>query len=110
KLIDVLFELSDKKCGAILIVDGTKKLLGIFTDGDLRRTLQVRGDSALEQPMRDLMTSSTVVINQDLLAWDALTLMQRDPKKYMTILPVVLEDRTVIGILRMHDIIQAGIT
>ena len=109
KLIDVLFELSDKKCGAILIVDETKKLLGIFTDGDLRRALQVRGASALDQPMRDLMTSSTVVVNQDLLAWDALALMQRDPKKYITILPVVLKDRTVIGILRMHDIVQAGI-
>ena len=109
KLIDVLFELSDKKCGAILIVDETKKLLGIFTDGDLRRALQMRGASALEQSMRDLMTSSTVVVNRDLLAWDALALMQRDPKRYITILPVVLEDRTVIGILRMHDIVQAGI-
>ncbi|QZA59241.1 KpsF/GutQ family sugar-phosphate isomerase [Candidatus Rhabdochlamydia porcellionis] len=109
KLIDVLFELSDKKCGAILIVDETKKLLGIFTDGDLRRVLQVRGTSALEQSMRNLMTSSTVVVNRDLLAWNALALMQKDPKRYITILPVVLDDRTVIGILRMHDIVQAGI-
>lgn len=109
KLIDVLFELSDKKCGAILIVDKKKKLLGIFSDGDLRRALQVRGASAVEQPMSSLMTSSTVVVNRDLLAWDALALMQKDPKRYITILPVVLEDRTVIGILRMHDIIQSGI-
>lgn len=109
KLVDVLFELSDKKCGALLIVDEEKKLLGIFTDGDLRRALQIKGSSALEQSMRDLMTNSTVVANQDLLARDALTLMQRDPKKYITILPVVLNDRTVIGILRLHDIIQAGI-
>lgn len=109
KLIDVLFELSDKKCGTLLIVDEEKKLLGIFTDGDLRRALQIQGSSALEQSMRDLMTSSTVVASQEQLAWDALALMQRDPKKYITTLPVVLNDRTVIGILRLHDIIQAGI-
>jgi arabinose-5-phosphate isomerase len=109
KLIDVLFELSDKKCGALLIVDEEKKLLGIFTDGDLRRALQAKGPSALEQSMKDLMINSTVVANQGQLAWDALALMQKDPKKYITTLPVVLNDRTVIGILRLHDIIQAGI-
>ncbi|MGL5263923.1 MAG: CBS domain-containing protein, partial [Candidatus Rhabdochlamydia sp.] len=109
KLINVLFELSDKKCGALLIVDEEKKLLGIFTDGDLRRALQIKGPSVLEQSMRDLMTDSTIVANQEQLAWDALALMQRDPKKYITTLPVVLNDRTVIGVLRLHDIIQAGI-
>lgn len=109
KLIDVLFELSDKKCGAVLVVDKKKKLLGIFTDGDLRRALQVQGYSSLEQPMKCLMTTSTLVVHRDVLAWDALTFMQKDPKKYVKVLPVVLEDRTVIGILRMHDIIQAGI-
>lgn len=109
KLIDVLFELSDKKCGALLIVDEEKKLLGIFTDGDLRRALQAKGPSVLEQSMRDLMINSTVVASQGQLAWDALALMQKDPKKYITTLPVVLNDRTVIGILRLHDIVQAGI-
>lgn len=109
KLIDVLFELSDKKCGAILIVDEAKKLLGIFTDGDLRRSLQMQGYSSLQKPMRDVMTTRTIVTSQQQLAWDALTLMQKNPKKYITVLPVVLEDRTVVGILRMHDIIQAGI-
>ncbi len=109
KLINVLFELSDKKCGALLIVDEEKKLLGIFTDGDLRRALQIKGPSVLEQSMRDLMTDSTIVANREQLAWDALALMQRDPKKYITTLPVVLNDRTVIGVLRLHDIIQAGI-
>jgi arabinose-5-phosphate isomerase len=59
--------------------------------------------------MKDLMINSTVVANQGQLAWDALALMQKDPKKYITTLPVVLNDRTVIGILRLHDIIQAGI-
>ncbi len=107
--VNVLFELSDKKCGALLIVDEEKKLLGIFTDGDLRRALQIKGPSVLEQSMRDLMTDSTIVANREQLAWDALALMQRDPKKYITTLPVVLNDRTVIGVLRLHDIIQAGI-
>lgn len=110
KLIDVLFELSDKKCGAVLITDETKKLLGIFTDGDLRRALQIQGYFSLEKLMKDVMTTPTLVISQEELAWEALTLMQRNPKKYITVLPVVSEDHVVVGILRMHDIIQAGIT
>lgn len=107
-LIDMLVELSNKKCGALLITDPEMRLLGIFTDGDLRRALQSFGSAVLHKQMKDLMTPSAITISKDALAWDALKLMQKDPKKFVMVLPVVDTDK-VVGILRMHDVIQSGI-
>lgn len=109
KLIDVLVELSNKKCGALLIVDQQKNFLGIFTDGDLRRSLQNQGSGVLEMRLQDLMTSTALTIEKDSLAWDAMKIMQKDPKKFVMMLPVV-EKGTVVGLLRMHDLVQAGIS
>ncbi len=108
-LIDVLVELTNKKCGALLVADEQKNFHGIFTDGDLRRALQSQGSDVLHKPIKELMTPSPITIQKDKLAWDALKIMQKDPKKFVMVLPV-LEDGKVAGILRMHDIIQAGIS
>ena len=109
RLIDVLVELSNKKCGALLIVDQQKNFLGIFTDGDLRRSLQNQGPNVLEKRMQDLMTAKALTIDKSMLAWDAMKIMQRDPKKFVMMLPVVDRGK-VVGILRMHDLVQAGIS
>jgi arabinose-5-phosphate isomerase len=109
QLIDVLVELSNKKCGALLIADEQRRFLGIFTDGDLRRALQNLGPSVLHMPMRDLMTTRALTIEKEKLAWDALKIMQKDPKKFVMTLPVV-NDGKVVGILRLHDLVQAGIS
>lgn len=108
RLIDVLVELSNKKCGALLVSNSEKKLLGIFTDGDLRRALQNEGSSALNKPMGVLMTTSPTFVEKDDLAWDALKRMQKDPKKFVMVLPVLDQDR-VVGILHMHSLVQSGI-
>jgi arabinose-5-phosphate isomerase len=108
RLIDLLVELTDKKCGALLIVDEERSLLGIFTDGDLRRALLSQGSAILQRPISELMTQTAITIESDKLAWDALKVMQKDPKKLVMVLPV-LEQGKVAGLLRMHDIIQAGI-
>lgn len=107
-LIDQLVELSNKKCGALLITDEEQRLLGIFTDGDLRRALQSFGSAALHKPIYQLMTLNPRTISKDVLAWDALKFMESDPKRLITVL-AVLDQGKVIGILRMHDILQAGV-
>lgn len=109
RLLDMLVELTNKKCGALLVADEKKKLLGIFTDGDLRRALQSQGPDVLQRPLKDLMTGSALKIDRGKLAWEALQIMQKDPKKFVMILPVV-EEGAIVGILRMHDIVQAGIS
>jgi signal-transduction protein with cAMP-binding, CBS, and nucleotidyltransferase domain len=54
------------------------------------------------------MTPSALSVQRTALAWEAVKLMQKDPKKFVMVLPV-LEERKVVGILRMHDLVQAGI-
>lgn len=109
KLIDLLHELSSKRCGCLLITDPDKKLLGVFTDGDLRRALQSKGSEALVLSFKDLMNPHPRYIDSDFLALDALRHMEEDPARLITVLPV-LEQGTVVGLLRMHDILQAGLS
>lgn len=109
KLGDVLIELSNKKCGCLVVVSDDKSFHGIFTDGDLRRSLQALGPQVLERKIGDLMTKSALSIKKDERAWEAMKLMQKDPKKWIMMLPV-LQDQKVVGIVRMHDIIHAGIS
>ena len=108
RLIDLLVELSNKKCGALLIADEQNNFLGIFTDGDLRRALQNQGSEVLQKPIKELMTSTPRVIEKSRLAWEALKMMQKDPKKLVGVLPVIDQGK-LAGILRLHDLILAGI-
>jgi arabinose-5-phosphate isomerase len=109
KLGQVLVELSNKRCGCILVIDQEKKLKGIFTDGDLRRTLQRFGGTVLDVPMAELMTPNPKCILPELLGWDAMKLMEADYQKRITALPVIDEQGVVLGLLHMHDVIQSGL-
>lgn len=109
RLIDLLVELSNKKCGALLVEGEEGEFLGIFTDGDLRRSLQQHGPEVLQKAIGTLMTPAATTVEKHQLAWEALQIMQKDPKKFVMILPVVDQGK-IAGILRMHDIIQAGIS
>ena len=109
RLLDTLVVLSKKQCGCVLVVDGANKLLGIFTDGDLRRALQDKGSKALEAPMRDLMVKSPRWVAPGAMAWDAMKRMESDQKHPIMVLPVLEEDGTVLGLIKMHDIVQSGV-
>jgi len=109
RLIDVLPELSSKKCGCLLALDEQEKLLGIFTDGDLRRSLQSQGSGVLEEKIGNLMTSSPKCTIVDALAIEAMKQMEADPQRLVHML-AVLEKNKLVGIIRMHDIVQAGLT
>ncbi len=108
RLGDVLNEFSDKRCGCLLVVNELKQLQGIFTDGDLRRGLQQKGDQILNERLGDLMTKVPKSIEVDELAWDAVKLMESDQKHPVMVLPVE-EQGAVVGIIKMHDLIQAGV-
>ncbi len=108
KLLEVLTEFSAKRLGCLLVVDGQGKFQGIYTDGDLRRSLQAFGSDVMQKTIEELMTRSPISTQSDVLAWDALKLMQKDPKRWIMVLPVVEEEK-VVGLVRMHDIIHTGI-
>lgn len=107
-LKDALHEFSDKKSGCLVVIDAIGCLLGIFTDGDLRRSLQKFGGDVMNRPLCDLMTHQPRSVPSDLRAYEALEIMEADQKRPITVLPVV-EDGKVVGLLRLHDLIQAGI-
>jgi len=109
KLQNALIELSNKRCGCILVADEEKNLLGLFTDGDLRRTLQKIGGQVLETPMRDLMTKNPKSIGPDVLAWEAMKFMEADYQHRIMMLPVISDDNKVLGLLHLHDIVQTGL-
>lgn len=105
-LQDVLVELSNKRCGCLVIVDEEKQLQGIFTDGDLRRALETRGEKVLQESLSSLMTPTPRSIDASSLAWEARQLMESDQKQPIMVLPVI-EREEVVGLIKMHDLLQA---
>lgn len=98
---DTIFEITGKRFGCALVCDSHRRLLGIFTDGDLRR-LTMREDDFLNLPTESGMTAAPRHIGPDALLDEALSLME---KHAITVLPVV-EAKVVCGILHMHDILS----
>ncbi|MCB1180654.1 MAG: KpsF/GutQ family sugar-phosphate isomerase [Chlamydiia bacterium] len=108
QLGDVLFEFSSKRCGCLIVIDHYKRLQGIFTDGDLRRALESKGEQVLQHKVGNLMTTSPKAIGLNFLACDAMKQMESDQKHPVMVLPVV-ENNQVRGVIKMHDLIQAGL-
>jgi len=95
--------------GAVNVVDDAGRLAGIITDGDLRRSLEKVKPINLEKLVaHEIMTRSPVVVSPDMLAYDALQLMENRPSQ-IAVLPVVDEDRTCLGLIRIHDIVRSGL-
>ena len=109
KLIDTLVELSNKRCGCVLVVDDSNVLQGIFTDGDLRRTLQMKGAEVLQSTMKEVMIKTARFCGPNELAWNAQKKMEADQKHPIMVLPVIDDQEKVVGIIKMHDIVQSGI-
>ena len=105
RLIDVLHELSAKRCGCLLAVDEHFHLKGIFTDGDLRRAIQTQGPEALQMPISTFMTVAPKSISADRLTAEAIQQMEADPSRLVTVLPVLNEGR-IVGLLLIHNILQ----
>jgi arabinose-5-phosphate isomerase len=112
KLPDVLEAMTALAIGAVLVanLERPRALGGIITDGDLRRALKRNPPEKWGAlTARNLMTASPISITSGTAAIDALTLMERNARKAITVLPVV-DDATVVGMLRMHDLVQAGLS
>ncbi len=97
-------EMGAKKLGATLVVDREDKLAGIVTDGDLRRALG-QFAQVLERPVQEVMTADPLAVGPETLASQALELMEQ---KAIMVLPVVDDDRKVVGIVHLHDLLGRG--
>ncbi len=97
---DVIYEMSSKGLGMTCVMDADRRLLGIITDGDLRRYMDGRAD-ILRQAARDVMTTTPVTIPGSTLAVEALNAMEA---RKITSLVVVGDDSLVRGVLHVHDL------
>ena len=105
---EALFVITDKGLGAVSVVDAEGKMLGVLTDGDIRRGLS-KGVDFLQRSVADLMTKAPKYITADKLAAQALHLMESNQPKPITVLPVVDENMVVIGLLHMTDLVRQGV-
>jgi arabinose-5-phosphate isomerase len=107
--VEVVRAISRGGLGAVCVVDAAGKLAGIITDGDLRRAIEQTSHESLEKLTGDdFMTCKPTVANPDLLAFDALQLMEDRPSQ-ISVLPVVDEDQVCVGLIRVHDIVRSGL-
>ncbi len=106
KLRHALVEMSAKGLGMTAVVDAERRVVGIYTDGDLRRTLDHRGLDVHKCPVSKVMTRGGVTITADRLAAEALKLMD---EKRINALLVVDQEQRLVGALNMHDLLRAGV-
>jgi arabinose-5-phosphate isomerase len=105
-LSEALLEMSRKGLGMTTVVGANDKLLGLFTDGDLRRLLD-HGEVAIQQlSVSEVMRSHFTTIEAGLLAAEALRVMD---EKRINALPVVDADGALVGAINMHDLLRAGV-
>jgi arabinose-5-phosphate isomerase len=95
--------------GAVNVIDDAGRLVGIITDGDLRRSFEkVKAVNLEKLTANQIMTKDPVVVAPNLLAYDALQLMENRTSQ-IAVLPVVDDERTCLGLIRIHDIVRSGL-
>jgi arabinose-5-phosphate isomerase len=100
-----LMEMTQKGFGMTTIMSREGKLIGIFTDGDLRRIFDLSIDIAIT-PISDVMSVSPKTIHQDMLAAEALTIMENSA---ITALVAEDDNHNPAGVVHLHDILRAGV-
>ena len=107
--VEVVRAISKGGLGAVCVVDPHGRLAGIITDGDLRRAIERTSHESLAKlTCDDFMTRQPTVATPQLLAFDALRLMEDRPSQ-ISVLPVVDEDQMCVGLIRVHDIVRSGL-
>ncbi|CAG0911543.1 unnamed protein product, partial [Cyprideis torosa] len=104
-LKNALLEISRKGLGFAAVVDNTNQVIGVYTDGDLRRSFEQTID-VHNTPIQQVMTSPCLTIRETELAVEALNLMD---SKSINALPVVDQNQKLVGAVNMHDLLRAGV-
>ncbi len=106
---DAIFEISSKKMGVTAVLDATGKLVGVISDGDLRRWMEKTektGENLLLKKASDIMTRNPKVANKDSLAAEAVAIME---KNSITCLIVADAQKKPEGVIHLHDLLKAGV-
>lgn len=105
---DALFVMTDKGLGAVSIVDGDGKLVGLVTDGIIRRALH-KDYKFLDESVEHIMTENPLVISKNQLAAAALSVMEKHKPRPVTVLPVVDDERNPVGMVHLTDLLRQGV-
>lgn len=100
KVKDAVLAMTRARAGSVAVIDGNDRLLGIFTDGDLRRHIGEQAD-VLEQPIRAVMTEAPIALKREHLAVDVLTLFERHS---IDDLPIVDDEGRLAGMIDIQDL------
>jgi arabinose-5-phosphate isomerase len=104
-LRDAVIEITAKGYGAVCVTGSDGRLTGLVTDGDVRRSV-LATDRLSAVRVRDIMTRAPLTVTPELPLSQALMLLEQRPKAYLTA-PVVIDDQRCVGLLRLHDAVQA---
>lgn len=105
KVKDALFAMTDQGLGAASIVNEKDQLIGVLTDGDIRRAFALSMD-VMNENVENLISAPSIVIEKGALAAEALQLME---EKEITVLPIVDTNNKPVGMLHLHDLMKLGI-
>ena len=105
---DALFMMTEKGLGAVSVVDEEGRLVGLVTDGDVRRGLET-GSNFLQWPVDAMMTKNPRQITEQKLAAEALHIMEKNQPRPITVLPVVDKDGKAIGMIHLTDLLRQGV-
>jgi len=105
KISDVLFKITQARAGSASVVNKKGTLVGIFTDGDLRRHLEVDPDLS-RRKVKEIMTKNPITVLGNMLAAEAMRILQ---DKKIDELPVVDKNKRPVGLLDIQDLLKAGI-
>lgn len=102
-IIDALFEITEKRLGMTVVVDDEQNY-GVLTDGDIRRLLTINQD--MSQPIASVMKTTPITTTPDTKASEALDIMRQQKVNQL----IVLDGDTLVGVLALRDLVQAGIS
>lgn len=105
-LHEALIEMTRQPLGAALVADSDNRLIGIITDGDIRRIVKDNPEHFLSSTVGNCMTKSPLFCQPDISAIEVLKMMEENKKKPVYVVPVVDINHQVLGLVRMHDLTQ----
>jgi arabinose-5-phosphate isomerase len=107
--LEIVGAITQGGAGAVNIVDEHGRLKGLITDGDLRRWVQKTSPINLDSlRASQIMTVDPVAVTPDVLAYEALQLMENRTSQ-ISVLPVVDQAQVCLGLLRLHDVLRSGL-
>ncbi|MEY4066290.1 MAG: hypothetical protein RIR26_2498 [Pseudomonadota bacterium] len=109
KFKDVISRMTECALGALVVVDQENSILGFVGERDLRTAMEARGPSVFECVVSEIMNSRPVTLPSGTLAVEALQIMENRPRP-LNAVPIVDQENKVMGLLRLHDLVAAGIT